>query len=144
MYEAPQSAETQITPQRNTDALTLFRPASGDLDPRFTPIFVQAGAAHLILVLRSREKRAAMPYDLPSRRGLILNHTLLTIALNEVQSDPLFHMPTAFASGGELDASAIAALAEYRRDTGWPDGGVITLTKGADTGGEIQLQGGNS
>jgi PhzF family phenazine biosynthesis protein len=141
MHAALQSPETQSAPasqQLTADALTLFGLELDDLDPRFTPTFAQAGATHLILVLRSREKLAAMSYDLASGRALMLNNRLVTIALVWAENDQLFHVRNAFASGGVMEdpatGAAAAAFAGYLRDMGWPHGRAVTLIQGEDMG----------
>jgi predicted PhzF superfamily epimerase YddE/YHI9 len=42
--------------------------APSDLDPRLRPAIAEAGARHLVLALNSRDRLAAMRYDLQAGR----------------------------------------------------------------------------
>lgn len=119
-------------------ALDLFGLARADLDPRLPPAQIHGGADHLLLVLRSREKLAAMRYDLEQGRALLREAGWITIALVWVETPERFHARNAFASGGVYEdpatGAAAAALAGYLRDTDWPHGGAIEIVQGEDMG----------
>lgn len=119
-------------------ALDLFGLAHADLDPRLPPAQIHGGADHLLLVLRSREKLAAMRYDLEQGRALLREAGWITIALVWVETPERFHARNAFASGGVYEdpatGAAAAALAGYLRDTDWPHGGAIEIVQGEDMG----------
>jgi PhzF family phenazine biosynthesis protein len=141
MHAALQSPPTQSAPAAadlTAAALSLLGLQQGDLDPRFTPTFAGAGATHLILVLNSRETLSAMSYDLTAGRDLMREYDLVTIALVWVETDQVFHVRNAFASGGVIEdpatGAAAAAFAGYLRDIAWPHAGEITIIQGEDMG----------
>lgn len=125
-------------------ALDLFGFTRADLDPRLLPAQIHGGADHLLLVLRSREKLAAMHYDLEQGRALMRDAGWITIALVWVENPGRFHARNAFASGGVYEdpatGAAAAALAGYLRDTNWPQGGAIEIVQGEDMGMRSLIQ----
>jgi PhzF family phenazine biosynthesis protein len=119
-------------------ALALFGLTRADLDPRLIPAQIHAGADHLLLALRSRERLAAMHYDLEQGRALMRDAGWITIALVWVENPGVFHARNAFASGGVFEdpatGAAGAALGGYLRDADWPHGGAIEIVQGEDMG----------
>lgn len=119
-------------------ALTLFGYARADLDHSLTVMRMNAGAEHLFLPLTSRAQLAAMQYDLDAGRAFMLQHKLVTITLAYRESDRLFHVRNAFASGGVLEdpatGAAAAALAGMLRDRGLLSSGDLTILQGVDMG----------
>lgn len=119
-------------------ALDLFGLGEGDLDGRLPPGLIEAGARHLALALASRDRLAAMDYDLQRGRALMTERGLVTISLLHVAGERRFDARNAFASGGVLEdpatGAAAAALAGYLRDLGWPHGGSIEIAQGDDMG----------
>jgi PhzF family phenazine biosynthesis protein len=120
------------------DALRLFGYSTDDLDPRLPPAIAHGGADHLVLALRSRERLAAMRYDLDAGRRLMDDGGVVTICLLFIESERRFHTRNPFASGGihedPATGAATAALAGYLRDLGWPHGGRIDIVQGEDMG----------
>lgn len=125
-------------------ALELFSLAAADLDPRLPPAIAEAGARHLVLALTSRQKLAAMQYDLERGRRLMTAAGLITISLVQAETDTRFHARNPFAAGGVYEdaatGAAAAALAGYLRDLGWPHGGVIDILQGEDMGVPSRLR----
>jgi PhzF family phenazine biosynthesis protein len=125
-------------------ALDLFSFTSADLDPRLPPAIAEAGARHLVLALTSRQKLAAMHYDLERGRRLMTAAGLVTISLVQAEADTRFHARNPFAAGGVYEdaatGAAAAALAGYLRDLGWPHGGVIEILQGEDMGVPSRLR----
>lgn len=119
-------------------ALKLFGYTLDDLDLRIAPALAHGGADHLVLVLRNREKLAAMQYDLGTGRELMNKAGLVTILLAYAQTPRLFHTRNPFASGGVYEdpatGAATAAFAGYLRDIEWPHGGAIDIVQGEDMG----------
>jgi PhzF family phenazine biosynthesis protein len=119
-------------------ALKLFGYEPEDLDLRIAPALAHGGADHLVLALNSREKLAAMHYDLDAGRELMNKAGLVTILLAYAQTPRLFHTRNPFASGGVHEdpatGAATAAFAGYLRDLGWPHGGAIDIVQGEDMG----------
>ncbi len=120
------------------EALALFGYTAADLDPRLPPALANGGAAHLVIALASRERLAAMRYDLDAGRTLMRREGFATIVIVHAQSAQRFHARNPFASGGVYEDPATgagaAALAGYLRDAGWPHGGAIDIVQGEDMG----------
>jgi len=125
-------------------ALKLFGYTPQDLDTRIPPALAHGGADHLVLALKSREKLAAMQYDLNAGRELMNKAGLVTIFLAYAQTDRLFHTRNPFASGGVYEdpatGAATAAFAGYLRDLGWPHGCAIDIVQGEDMGMRSRLR----
>ena len=119
-------------------ALTMFGYSFEDLDQTMAPAIVCAGATHLLLPLKSRQKLSEMSYSLDQGRQLMNEHNLVTISLVWAKDKRLFHARNAFASGGVLEdpatGAAAAAFAGYLRDINWPHGGKIEIVQGEDMG----------
>jgi PhzF family phenazine biosynthesis protein len=146
---ALQSPPTRSMPaptQRVSDALALFGYTPEDLDERIPPAIVHGGADHLALVLKSRERLAAMSYELDAGRDLMNRAGLVTILLAWAETPQRFHTRNPFASGGVYEdpatGAATAAFAGYLRDIGWPHGGVIDVLQGEDMGMRSRLRAG--
>lgn len=125
-------------------ALALFGYKPADLDPRFPPAMIEAGARHFALSLSDRRQLAVMRYDLNEGRALMLGHRLATISLVHAEAPTLFHARNPFAAGGVYEdpatGAAAAAWAGYLRDLGWPHGGAIEIIQGEDMGVPCHLR----
>lgn len=143
---ALQSPPTRSLPapaQLVSDALALLGYTPDDLDGRIPPALVHGGADHLALVLKSRERLAAMSYDLDAGRNLMNRAGLVTFLLAWAETPQRFHTRNPFASGGVYEdpatGAATAAFAGYLRDIAWPHGGAIDLVQGEDMGMRSRL-----
>lgn len=118
--------------------LKAFGLRADDLDPRFPIRIANAGARHLILVLKERKMLADMKYPFDEVRSLMLDMDLITISLLWQESNAVFHSRNAFASGGVYEdpatGAAAAALAGYLRDIGWKGPHTFTILQGEDMG----------
>lgn len=118
--------------------LAGFHLTRDDLDPAFPVRFANAGAKHLILVLKDRRMLAGMKYEFDPVRKLMMEQGLITISLLWPESDEVFHSRNAFASGGVYEdpatGAAAAALAGYLRDIGWNGKRTFTILQGEDMG----------
>ena len=136
--QSPPTWSRPAAPELVADALLLFGYHAADLDPRIPPGFAHAGANHLVLALASRDRLAAMRYDLEAGRALMAQHGLTTIVLAWAETPQRFHTRNPFAIGGVYEDPATgagtAALAGYLRDLGWPHGGAIDVVQGEDMG----------
>ena len=119
-------------------ALELFGYVPADLDGRFPPAVIEAGARHLAITLSNRQKLAAMRYDMNEGRSLMLEHGLATISLMHAETPTLFHARNPFAAGGVYEdpatGAAAAAWAGYLRDLRWWQGEAIEIIQGDDMG----------
>lgn len=141
--QSPTTRSMQAPAQWVSDALALFGYTSDDLDGRIPPAIIHGGADHLALVLKSRERLAAMAYELDAGRHLMNRAGLVTILLAWAETPQRFHTRNPFASGGVYEdpatGAATAAFAGYLRDVGWPHGGAIDVLQGEDMGMRSRL-----
>lgn len=118
--------------------LKAFGLRADDIDPGFPIRIANAGARHLILVLKERSMLTNMKYPFDEVRTLMLGMDLITISLLWQESDSVFHSRNAFASGGVYEdpatGAAAAALAGYLRDIGWKGPHTFTILQGEDMG----------
>jgi PhzF family phenazine biosynthesis protein len=125
------------------EALALFAYSHADLDERIPPAIANAGANHLVLALKSRERLSAMRYELDAGRTLTKAEGIGTISLIYAETPQLFHVRNPFPIGGVYEdpatGAAAAALAGYLRNLGWPHGGAIEIVQGEDMGVRSRL-----
>jgi PhzF family phenazine biosynthesis protein len=142
--QSPRTQSRPAPPELLEAALDLFAFTEADLDPRLPAAIAEAGARHLVLALSSRQKLAAMRYDLERGRRLMTAAGLITISLVSAETDTRFHARNPFAAGGVYEdpatGAAAAALAGYLRDAGWPHGGAIDILQGEDMGVPSRLR----
>lgn len=124
-------------------ALELFALKCDDLDPRLPPAIIEAGARHLVLALKQRDRLSAMAYDLDAGADLMRAHGVTTIALVQAETTRRFHARNAFAAGGVAEdpatGAAAAAFGGYLRDRGWEHDGRIEIIQGEDMGQPCRL-----
>jgi len=142
--QSPSTRSAPADPDLVSDALSLFGYEYDDLDLRIPPAIAEGGATHLVLALATREKLAAMSYDLDAGRALFNNAGLVTISLVHAETPQQFHARNPFASGGVYEdpatGAAAAALAGYLRDLEWPHEGTIDIAQGEDMGMRSRLR----
>jgi PhzF family phenazine biosynthesis protein len=143
---ALQSPPTRSKPASSrlvAEALTLFSYSPADLDERIPPAIANAGADHLVLALKSRERLSAMQYELDAGRTFATAESIGTISLIYAETSQLFHARNPFPIGGVYEdpatGAAAAALAGYLRDVGWSHGGAIEIIQGEDMGVRSRL-----
>jgi len=118
--------------------LAAFNLTANDLNADFPVRFANAGAKHLILVLKERKTLANMQYPFEEVKALMAEQGLVTISLLWNESDEVFHSRNPFASGGVYEdpatGAAAAALAGYLRDISWKGKSEFTILQGEDMG----------
>jgi PhzF family phenazine biosynthesis protein len=141
-----QSPPTRSEPMSDAllgEVLTMFGYTCDDLNPDLPPARAHGGADHLVLTLNSRQKLAAMQYDLDAGRELMNREGLVTILFAYAETPRLFHTRNPFASGGVYEdpatGAATAAFAGYLRDINWSHGGSIEIIQGEDMGSRSRL-----
>ncbi|HSM70514.1 MAG TPA: PhzF family phenazine biosynthesis protein [Anaerolineales bacterium] len=136
-----QSPETysEDAPKEYVDqVLALFNLTTDDLNEDFPIRFADAGAKHLILVLKDRQTLANMKYPFERVKALLAEQGVITVSLLWNESDEVFHARNPFPAGGIYEdpatGAAAAALAGYLRDIGWPGKNEFVILQGEDMG----------
>ncbi len=134
--QSPPTRSAPASPLLISEVLGIFGYTVADVDHRILPAIAHGGADHLVVILNSRARLAAMHYDLSVGRALMEREGLVTILFGWAESAQRFHTRNPFASGGVYEdpatGAATAAFAGYLRDIGWPHGGVIDIVQGED------------
>lgn len=142
--QSPDTYSEEVPGEFVDRILASFNLTPADLDPDFPVRFANAGAKHLILVLKERKTLAEMKYPFEQVRDLMNQQGLVTISLLWNESDEVFHSRNAFASGGVYEdpatGAAAAALAGYLRDIGWQGKSAFTILQGEDMGVPSRLR----
>jgi PhzF family phenazine biosynthesis protein len=110
-----------------------------ELDPALPPRIGFAGARHLILAARTRERLRALDYDYAALKELMLANDLTTVALVWREAPALFHARNPFPPGGVVEDSATgaaaAAFGAYLRERALVvPPATITIHQGVDMG----------
>ncbi|WP_370324616.1 PhzF family phenazine biosynthesis protein [Euzebya sp.] len=92
-------------------ALTHLGWSRQDLDPALPPAVAHAGAHHLVLAAATRERLAALDYDVEGLRDLMLDRDLTTVALVHLESPTTIHARNPFPVGGVVEDPATGAAA---------------------------------
>jgi len=136
--QSPATKSEKLPAAHLKSALELFGYNASDLDERIPSARIHGGADHIVIALNDRQRLADMDYDLDTGRAFMNEIGLVTIMLVWAETDNLFHVRNAFASGGVLEdpatGAAAAAFAGYLRDIKWPHGGEIDIIQGQDMG----------
>ncbi|HTH27083.1 MAG TPA: PhzF family phenazine biosynthesis protein [Sphingobium sp.] len=140
------SAAFQSPPTRNEPApkalrdgaLRLFGLTGADIDERLPAAIIEAGARHLFLALRERQRLAAMSYEMAAGAELMLEWRLATISLVYAETSARYHARNPFAGGGVYEdpatGAAAAAVVAYLHDLGITGGQRIEIVQGEDMG----------
>jgi PhzF family phenazine biosynthesis protein len=93
-----------------------------ELDPRIPPSLAFAGAWHLVLAAREKQRLDNLDYDFAALKALMLREDLTTLQLIWRASDTRIHARDPFPVGGVVEdpatGAAAAALGGYLRDAG--------------------------
>jgi PhzF family phenazine biosynthesis protein len=103
---APPPTDEELAP-----ALAALHWAAADLDPALPPRIAYAGARHLILAARTRERLADLDYDFEALKSYMLLHDLVTIDLVFREDPKTFHARNPFPVGGVVEDPATGAAA---------------------------------
>jgi PhzF family phenazine biosynthesis protein len=102
--------------------LAALRWSAADLDPDYPPRVANAGAEHLILVVRNRRRLQELDYDFDRLAAIMQDHGLVTCQLIWPESADQFHSRNPFAGNGIVEdpatGAAAAAFGGYLRELG--------------------------
>lgn len=134
-----------VAPAWLPEALTLLRLDPDELDPRYRPAVAFAGARHLLLVLRDRDRLARLDYDFEGLRELMVAEELTTVALLWREAVGRWHARNAFPVGGVVEdpatGAAAAAFGAFLRELGVLDLPTeLEIVQGVDMGRPSRLQ----
>ena len=113
--------------------------ADGDLDATLPPRVAYAGAWHPVLAARTRERLAALDYDMAALDHLMAARGWTTVDLVWRETGTRFHARNPFPPGGVVEdpatGAAAAALGGYLREGGHlPLPATVTVLQGVDLG----------
>ena len=122
-----------------TALLTALRWAPDELDPALPPRVAYAGAFHPVIAAATRERLAALDYDVPALKALMEARGWTTVQLVWRAAADRFEVRDPFPVGGVYEdpatGAAAAALGGYLRAGGLvPDDAVLHLAQGDDLG----------
>lgn len=136
--QSPSTHSEDAPKEYVSKVLASFNLTEDDLNVEFPVRYANAGAQHLILVLKERKSLADMKYSFEEVKALMAEQELVTISLLWNESDEVFHSRNPFATGGVYEdpatGAAAAALAGYLRDIGWKGKSKFTILQGEDMG----------
>jgi PhzF family phenazine biosynthesis protein len=121
------------------DVLSALHWSADELDPTLPPRIGYAGARHLILAARTRERLATLDYDFDALKRQMLAADLTTVDLVWRETDHVFHARNPFPVGGVVEdpatGAAAAAFGAYLRDLQLvAPPATITIHQGQDMG----------
>ena len=149
---APTATLTSVTPSVRAvgdedlaAVLALLRWAPEDLDPALAPRIAFAGAHHLVLPARTRERLARLAYDFEGLKRFMLDRDLTTVDLVWREAPLVFWARNPFPVGGVVEdpatGAAAAAFGAYLRDLGAvTPPATVTVHQGDDLGRPSLLQ----
>ena len=125
-------------------ALAALHWNADELDPAYPVRIADAGARHLILVVRARRRLSELAYDFGALAGLMRAHELITLQLVWPESALIYHARDPFPPGGVVEdpatGAAAAAFGGYLRELGLVGAPVtFTIRQGEDLGRSSEL-----
>ncbi len=110
-----------------------------DLDPHYPPRLANAGAEHLVLVVRTHQRLLELDYDFDALAEIMSEHALVTLQLVWPKSRRKYYARNPFPPGGVVEdpatGAAAAAFGGYLRDLGLiGHTAAFTIRQGAEMG----------
>jgi len=132
-------SDSPVAEEDLAEALAALGWAASDLDESLPPRVAYAGAHHLILGAKTRERLAALDYDFERLRALMLRNDWTTVALAWRETPTEFHVRNPFPVGGVVEdpatGAAAAAFGGFLRTRGLVETPTtLRLHQGADMG----------
>lgn len=128
-----------VSPELLAAALEALHWLPSDLSPSIPPAKAYAGAWHLVLAVKQRQRLAALAYNFGALKRTMLSEGLTTLQLVWRAGSHSFHARNPFPVGGVVEdpatGAAAAALGGYLRDAKLTEAPTrITVHQGADMG----------
>jgi PhzF family phenazine biosynthesis protein len=133
------TSSREATPEEIADTLVALRWSATDLSSQHVPHVAFAGNHHLVLVLSSRQRLAALNYDFDGLAAIMTRFGWTTVQLVWPESDTVWHSRNPFPVGGVVEdpatGAAAAAFGGYLLSTGRVPAPVrLTIRQGEDMG----------
>ena len=106
---------TDADPALVADAPEALRWAAVDLDHDYPPAIADAGARHLVLITRTRERLAELDYDFDRLAALMRTHRPDHLAMVWPESPVRYHARNPFAGSGVVEDPATERCRGPRR-----------------------------
>jgi PhzF family phenazine biosynthesis protein len=130
---------SQPPPDLLVGVLGALRWSPDDLDPDYPVLLANAGAEHLVLVTKTRQRLADLDYDFDDLATLMHQYGLVTVQLVWPESKNRYHARNPAAGLGVVEdpatGAAAAAFGGYLRELGMiGENADFTISQGVDMG----------
>jgi PhzF family phenazine biosynthesis protein len=130
---------SQPAPDLLVGVLGALRWSADDLDPDYPVLLANAGAEHLVLVTKTRQRLADLDYDSDDLATMMHRYGLVTVLLVWPESKNRYHARNPAAGLGVVEdpatGAAAAAFGGYLRELGMiGENAEFTISQGVDMG----------
>jgi PhzF family phenazine biosynthesis protein len=130
---------SQPVPDLLVGVLGALRWSADDLDPDYPVLLANAGAEHLVLVAKTRQRLADLDYDFDDLATVMHRYGLVTVLLVWPESKNRYHARNPAAGLGVVEdpatGAAAAAFGGYLRELGMiGENAELTISQGVDMG----------
>jgi PhzF family phenazine biosynthesis protein len=130
---------SQPVPDLLVGVLGALRWSADDLDPDYPVLLANAGAEHLVLVTKTRQRLADLDYDFDDLAKVMHQYGLVTVLLVWPESKNRYHARNPAAGLGVVEdpatGAAAAAFGGYLRELGMiGENAELTISQGVDMG----------
>ena len=130
---------SQPAPDLLVGVLGALRWSADDLDPDYPALLANAGAEHLVLVTKTRQRLADLDYDFDDLATVMHRYGLVTVLLVWPESKNRYHARNPAAGLGVVEdpatGAAAAAFGGYLRELGMiGENAEFTISQGVDMG----------
>jgi PhzF family phenazine biosynthesis protein len=130
---------SQPPPDVLVEVLGALRWSADDLDPDYPVLLANAGAEHLVLVTKTRQRLADLDYDFDDLATVMHRYGLVTVLLVWPESKNRYHARNPAAGLGVVEdpatGAAAAAFGGYLRELGMiGENAEFTISQGVDMG----------